>query len=323
MVEMRVIFLGTPEFAVPSLRALVDSHYEVCAVFTQPDRPAGRGQKPLPSPVKQLALRNDIPVFQPVKIRAEENRAIFERLDADFIVVVAFGQILPGWLLRSVKVAPVNVHASLLPKYRGAAPVVWAIRNGETVTGVTTMIMDEQLDTGPMLLKREVAISNAATAGELGCQLSSLGAEILIPTLEGLRLGTVQPKRQNEAEATWAPRIEKESAEILWDRSAGLIHNDIRAFNPWPLAYTSFRGKRIQVLKSLAEPGVHGNTEAPGTYLGPTADGMRIACGNSTVLQVLEVKLEGKGSTSGRGFANGFHLRPGEPVFGPDTSIGA
>lgn len=312
---MRVIFLGTPEFAVPSLCALINSPYEVSAVFTQPDRPAGRGHKPQPSPVKQCVERQGIPVFQPEKIRSEENRPTIEKFQPDFIVVVAFGQILPGWLLRSPKVAPVNVHASLLPKYRGAAPVSWAIRNGDSITGVTTMIMEERLDTGPMLLRREVPIEETATAGELASLLSEVGADLLIPTLEGLRLGSLQAVAQDDSQATWAPRIDKEMAEISWEQCAREIHNQIRAFNPWPLAYTSFRDRRLQILRSLPEREMVDGAIASGTYLGVSQSGFRVSCGGGTILQVMEVRLDGKSRISGRDFANGFHLQPDEPVF--------
>ncbi len=315
MVEMRVVFLGTPEFAIPSLRALLDN-CDVCAVFTQPDRPAGRGQRPRTSPVKRCAEERGIPVYQPEKIRAEENRAIFEKYAPDFIVVVAFGQILPGWLLRSPRIAPVNVHASLLPKYRGAAPVAWALLNGDTVSGVTTMIMDEHLDTGPMLLRREVPVPETMNAGELAARLSAVGAEILVPTLEGLRSGTLQPVPQDDSMATVAPGIKKEMAEINWLASAREIHNRIRAFNPWPLAFTAARGRRVQILRSLPGSAVIGETTPPGTYLEASRDGINVSCGHGSVLEVLELKLEGKSVTSGREFASGARLRPGEHLFG-------
>jgi methionyl-tRNA formyltransferase len=315
---MRVVFLGTPEFAVPSLRAVLNSPYEVCAVFTQPDRPAGRGQKSQPSSVKQCAQSHGVPVHQPEKIKAEENRPVFERYQPDFIVVVAFGQILPGWMLRCARVAPVNVHASLLPKYRGAAPVTWALLNGDAMTGVTTMLMDEHLDTGPMLLRREVAIPEMMTAGELASQLSMVGADLLIPTLDGLRLGTLQPAAQDDSLATWAPRIDKEMAAISWKRNAREIHNQIRAFNPWPLAFTSFLDRRVQILRSIPESGVVDAALVPGTYLGPTEVGIRVKCGGGTVLEVLEVKLEGKSRITGREFASGARLQPGAALFPND-----
>jgi methionyl-tRNA formyltransferase len=315
MVEMRSVFLGTPDFAVPSLRALLHSAYEVCAVFTQPDRPAGRGQKLQASPIKRLALECGIEVFQPEKIKVEENRAIFERLQPDFIVVVAFGQILPGWLLRSARVAPVNVHASLLPGYRGAAPIVWAILNGDSVSGVTTMLMDEHMDTGPVLLKREVTIPETMTAGELSSRLAEVGAELLIPTLDGLRLGTLEPLPQDDSRATMAPRFKKEMAEISWERSAREIHNQVRAFNPWPLAFTYLNGRRIQILRTMPESEACDLVTRAGVYLGTSANALRVGCGGGTVLQVLELKPEGKGTVSGGEFANGARLKPNSEIF--------
>lgn len=316
MVKMRIVFLGTPEFAVPSLRALLDNEaFHVCAVFTQPDRPAGRGRRCLPGPIKQLAQSRGIPVFQPEKIRAEENRAIVENFHPDFLVVVAFGQILPGWMLSSASLAPVNVHGSLLPKYRGAAPVAWAILKGDTVSGVTTMLMDEHMDTGPMLLKHEVPVPKSMTSGQLSSELSSAGAQLLIPTLEGLKLGTIQPVPQDDSQATMAPRITKEMGEISWSHSAWEIHNRVRAFNPWPLAHTSFRAQRIQILRSMPDGEVVRDAVRPGTYLESTRTGIRVSCGGGTVLEVLEVKLQGKSGISGRDFANGARLQPNTLLF--------
>ncbi len=312
---MRVIFMGTPHFAVPSLRALIAGKYEIAAVFTQPDRPAGRGQKPHASPVKELALEQDLAIHQPERVRAEEHRSLLDGLNPDFIVVVAYGQILPGWLLRSARIAPVNVHGSLLPKYRGAAPVIWALLNGERTTGITTMLMDEQLDTGPILLKREVHISEAMTAGELAQDLSRLGAEILIPTLEGLSDKTLRPVPQDNIQASWAPRVSKQQAEIKWNSPSREIHNRIRAFNPRPLAYTELGGVRLQLLQSrvagrAAEPGGQ-----PGRYLGKTDTGMLIQCGGGTVLEVLKLQAANRRPVSGREFANGARISSGTMLF--------
>jgi methionyl-tRNA formyltransferase len=306
---MRVVFLGTPEFAVPSLQALIGSSYQVTAVFTQPDRPTGRGQKPHPPVVKILALAHEIPVHQPEKVRGEEYSALVEELHPDFIVVVAYGQILPGWLLKAARIAPVNVHASLLPKYRGAAPVAWALLKGESVTGVTTMLMDERLDTGPVLLKREVPVPESMTAGELATLLSHAGAALLIPTLDGLRDGTLRPVAQDDAQASWAPRILKEEAQIAWEASAREIHNMIRAFYPWPLAFTESRGgKRVQILRSRTVESLDTKGRCPGTFLGKTEVGMLVQCGGGSVLEVLELQLQSRRPTSGREFAIGARL---------------
>jgi len=311
---MRVIFLGTPEFAVPSLQALLGSAHEVCAVFTQPDRPAGRGQRPQAPPVKSVASGAGLPVYQPEKIRNPENRPLLEFFRPDVIVVVAFGQILPPWLLELPRLGCVNVHASLLPRYRGAAPVTWAILNGERVTGVTTMLMDEHLDTGPMLLKRETGISAEVTAGDLSVQMAQMGAELVIPTIEGLDAGRIQPVVQDDSLATSAPRITKEMAPIDWSRQAAAIHNQVRGLNPWPLAVTSCHGLRLQILRSTS-PGASAEQETPGgTFTGVSESGMRIACGAGTIIEILEVQPAGRRRMSGRDFANGARLRPGEKL---------
>ncbi len=314
---MRVIFLGTPEFAVPSLRALLDSSYEISAVFTQPDRPAGRGQKEQPPPVKTCALNAGIPVFQPEKIRDPENRPLLEDCRPDFIVVVAYGQILPAWILQIPRFGCVNVHGSLLPAYRGAAPVAWAILNGETVTGITTMLMDEHMDTGPMLLKKEVAIDSFMTAGELAARLADIGAELLLPTLEGLQNGTLHPVPQDGSQASLAPRITKEMALIRWDRPATAIHNQVRGLNPWPLAFAEFQGQRIQILRSSPPDGGIAQGQGTGVFLGPGDRGMRVTCGEGSVLEILEVQPAGKKRISGRDFANGARIHPGQRIFGP------
>jgi methionyl-tRNA formyltransferase len=311
---MRVAFLGTPDFAVPALQALLDHSYEVAAVFTQPDRPSGRGHKLQASPVKAVALQRGIPVYQPEKIRSEENRAIFGGIAADFIVAAAYGQILPGWVLRSARLAPVNVHASLLPRYRGAAPIAWAILNGDAVTGVTTMLMEEGLDSGPILLQREISISCGMTTGELAARLSVMGADLLIQTLKELEHGRVHPVVQDEKLVSWAPRITKEMAQITWNNAARPIHNRIRAMNPWPGAYAFFRSEHLQIWRGLPEEEAAAGTPAAGTVLGLSRDGIRVQCGEGTVLDVLEVQMPGKSRVSGRAFASGARLRPGDSI---------
>jgi methionyl-tRNA formyltransferase len=309
---MRVIFLGTPEFAVPSLDALIHSAYEVCAVFTQPDRPAGRGQKHQSPAVKTFALGAGLPVFQPEKIRGLDNRPLLESYQPDFVVVVAFGQILPPWLLQLPRIGCVNVHGSLLPRYRGAAPITWAVLNGDHVTGVTTMLMDEHLDTGPMLLKNEVEIPDFMTSGELAGVLAKVGAELLIPTLDGLTGGSLKPIPQDHALVSLAPRITKEMALVNWSRDARSIHNQIRALNPWPLAYTEFRDQRLQILRSAPCDESESDERHPGTFLGVTERGMKLACGRGDVLVILEVQPAAKKKMTGRDFANGARLKPGE-----------
>jgi methionyl-tRNA formyltransferase len=313
---MRVIFLGTPEFAIPSLRRLLaSSYYEVCAVVTQPDRPAGRGRQPQAPPVKILAQSARLPVHQPEKIRDPLHKPVLESYTPDFIVVVAFGQILPRWLLELPRLAPVNVHASLLPRYRGAAPVNWALLKGEACSGATTMLMEERLDTGPILMQREFPLTETITAGQLAEQLAAAGAELLIPTLDGLRDGTLRPIAQDESQASYAPRITKEIAVIPWEKNARIIHNQVRGLNPWPLAYSFFRGQKLQVFRTW----YHSNSEQvdalPGTYLGSTQGGILVQCGEASVLELLEVQLAGKSRVSGRAFANGARLKAGELLF--------
>ena len=313
---MRVVFLGTPEFAVPSLRTLIENSCEIVAVYTQPDRPSGRGQRLRPSPVKVAALEAGLHVYQPERIRGEEHRAAIEGLQADFLVVAAYGQILPGWLLRAVRVAPVNVHGSLLPRYRGAAPVAWAILSGDRVTGVTTMWMDEHMDTGGMLLRSEYAIPEAATAGEVSEALSHLGAALVLPTLEGLRAGTLLPEPQDNSRATLAPKITKEMGRVSWNRRAGEIHNLVRALSPWPLAHTVFRGKPLQLLRSLPTAPVGPGDVQAATFLGIEGDALRVACAEGTALSLIEVRLADRASVSGREFASGARLRAGDRLFG-------
>jgi methionyl-tRNA formyltransferase len=312
---MRIVFLGTPEFAVPSLRALRQSSYEVCAVFTQPDRPGGRGQKPLAPAIKAYALREGIPVYQPEKIRGPENRPLIESLCPDFIVVVAYGQILPPWLLRLPANGCVNVHGSLLPRYRGAAPVAWAILNGEARTGITTMLMDEHLDTGPILETREVEVSSTITAGELAAVLAETGAHLLIQTLDGLLSGDLKPTPQDDSQASFAPRVTKEMAPIAWEKDAGRIHDQIRGLNPWPLACSESHGQRIQITRSLPPDGSAETAQQPGTFWGTTERGMRLVCGGGSILEILEVQPAGKKRITGRDFANGARLKRGQQLF--------
>jgi methionyl-tRNA formyltransferase len=312
---MRVVFLGTPAFAVPALQTLIDNNYEIGGIFTQPDRPSGRGQKLQASPVKLLAQKYSIQVFQPDKIRREENRAIFAELDPDFIVVVAYGQILPGWLLESARHAAINIHASLLPRYRGAAPILWAILNGDAVTGVTTMMMEEGLDSGPILMQQEVPIPFTRTAGELATDLSVVGADLLVQTLDGWCKKTINPRTQDESQVSWAPRVKKEMARIPWEKTALDIHNQVRAMNPWPAAYTSFQGERLQIWRSWPEENPSKAAETPGIFLGLSQNGLRVQCGERTVLELIEVQMPSKGRVNGREFASGARLHAGDRIF--------
>jgi methionyl-tRNA formyltransferase len=305
------MFLGTPDFAVPSLQALMREH-EVCAVFTQPDRPSGRGQKLQAPPIKQVAEAAGLRVHQPEKVRNPENRPLFEAYHPDCIVVVAYGQILPGWLLQIPKLGCVNVHGSLLPKYRGAAPIQWSIIRGDRVTGITTMRMDENLDTGPMLLKKEVEIPPEMSAGQLAEELAQIGAALLMQTLEGLENGAIPATPQDDTQATLAPRISKENACIQWDSDPETIHNLIRGLNPWPLAWTDWRETRVQILRSSPPDESRVQGHPPGTFWGTSGAGMKVVCGEGRVLEILEVLPAGKKKISGREYASGSRLKPGD-----------
>ena len=247
---MKIVFMGTPHFAVPSLKELI-KEFDVRAVFTQPDRPKGRGKKLSMSPVKEVAIDNNIPVYQPLRIRKEiETIEEIKKINPDFIIVVAFGQILPKEVLDIPKYGCINLHASLLPKYRGAAPLNWAIVNGENVSGNTTMLMDVGLDTGDMLLKEKVNITEEMTTGDLHDKLMESGATLLVKTIKGVVNNEITPIKQNEEETCYASMLNKEIAKIDWTKSAKEIHNLIRGLNPWPIAYTYYEGQMMKVYKS-------------------------------------------------------------------------
>ena len=312
---MRVVFLGTPEFAVPALERLLGHGCDIPAVFAQPDRPAGRGRKVRPGPVKSLAESRGLALHQPEKIRAEENREVFERLRPDYIVSAAYGQILPGWLLASARRHALNIHASLLPRYRGAAPVAWSILNGDRVSGVTLMVMEEALDAGPILLQREVPIGLETTTGELTRTLAREGAELLVETLVRMERGDLRPVPQDEALATWAPRLTKDMAPVSWDESALVVHNRIRALDPWPGARTLFCGEPLLLWRSLPGEMTGFAGAEPGRLLSVSERGMRVQCGGGSVLELVEVQRPGKGRVSGREFVSGARVRPGDVVF--------
>ncbi|HXB52309.1 MAG TPA: methionyl-tRNA formyltransferase [Rhizomicrobium sp.] len=296
---MRVVFLGTPAFAVPTLESLVGAGYDVLLVVTQPDRPSGRGRHLAASPVKEAALRLGLPVYQPERIRRPEAVAALAGLRPDVMVVVGYGQILPQAVIDIPPHGIINVHASLLPEYRGAAPVQWAIAKGATRTGVTTMRIDAGLDTGAMLLKAETEIGPDETAPELGARLAAMGAALLIETLE--RMATIAPQRQNAALATYAPLLKKEDGLIDWRQPAHAIHNRVRGFQPWPGAYTRFRGQQLHIWKSRAEEGEAGG---PGLL---TRHPLVVACGKGS-LEPIEVQLEGRKRITAEEFANGQHI---------------
>ena len=304
---MRVVFMGTPEFAVPSLKALLDAGYGVVGVFTQPDRPVGRGHKLAACPVKKLALERGVPVYQFERLRNEEGLACLRSLAPDIVVTAAFGQILSQALLDVPKMGTVNVHASLLPAYRGAAPINWCILNGETKTGVTTMLTDAGVDTGAMLLRRETDIGETETAAELSVRLSQLGAELLIETLKGYIAGEIAPTPQDERLASRQPMLKKEMGLIDWTRSAKEIACQARGLDPWPSAYTDYLGGTLKIYR--ARP-VEGEGD-PGTVLRSSAkEGLFVACGEGA-LEVLEMQAPGGKRMSARAYLAGKKIEPG------------
>ena len=295
--------MGTPDFAAKSLKSLIDSKYDVCAVFTQPDKPKGRGYKLTPSEVKKLALENNIEVFQPAKLKTGEAFDIIKELNPDIIVVVAYGKILPKEIIEFPKYGCINVHGSLLPKYIGAAPIQWSVINGERKTGVTTMYMDEGLDTGDMILKEETDILENETSGELYERLSVLGAKLLIKTIEEIENGSTKREKQDNNNFSYAPMLNKDMALIDWNKSADEIHNLIRGLNPWPIAFSYINGKRFKIYKSCISNLVG---KIPGEVISEKP--FVIACGENTAIELLEVQYEGKKRMSSEDFLRGYKI---------------
>jgi methionyl-tRNA formyltransferase len=306
---MRLLFMGTPEAAVPTLRRCLEDGHEVAAVWTQPDRPAGRGNRLHQPPVKEFALRHGLTVHQPLKIRNQEALAAFSSYDADVAVVVAYGRILPPAFLNTPFRGCLNVHFSQLPFYRGAAPVNWAIARGETRTGVTTMQMDEGLDTGSILLQREERILEMETAPELMVRLSEVGAELLSETLR--RLDEIEPRAQEEEKATFAPMLRREDGLIDWALDAGQIERRVRGFQPWPNAFTVYQGRRLVIWRGHVLSNYEGSAKS-GEIVEARGDQLMVACGDETALRLLEVQPEGKRRMAARDFLNGAHIRAGE-----------
>jgi len=304
---MRTVFLGTPAFAVPTLRRMTEAGHEVLLVVTQPDRPKGRGKQLAPPPVKEAALGLGIEVYQPERVRRPEAVERLRALAPEVMVVVGYGQIIPQSVIDIPPLGIVNVHASLLPKYRGAGPVQWAIANGETRTGVTTMRIDAGLDTGDMLLRAETEIGAEENAIELGERLAEMGAALLVETLAGLRAGAIVPEKQDASLATYAPLLKKEDGAIDWTHSAEEIHNRVRGFQPWPGAYTGFRGERLHIWRSRVHPEPAGRAAGSVVSLKPLA----VATG-AGVLELLEVQAEGRKRMPAADFANGQHIAENE-----------
>jgi methionyl-tRNA formyltransferase len=313
--RMRIVFCGTPQFAVPTLEFLLaQPDFEIVGVITQPDRPRGRGHEVSFSRVKETALAAKLAVHQPEKIRMPENEELLRELAPACIVIIAYGQIIPARLLNIPKLGWINLHASLLPKYRGAAPINWAIVNGETGTGVTTMRIDAGMDTGEMLLQREIEIGANETAPELTVRLSELGGPLMAETLRGLAAGAIIPKAQKHEQATNAPILKKEDGRISWNQPAAEIYNRMRGFAPWPGAYTTFRGQTCHVWGdpvSKQSGATMPNGATPGTLFAAKNE-LLVCCEDATVLSVRLVQLEGRKAVKGTDFANGARLKSGE-----------
>ena len=306
---MRIVFMGTPQAAVPTLRRCIADGHEVVAVWTQPDRPSGRGNKVSFSPVKEFALSHGLTVHQPQRIKNDEAKQLFASHDAEVAVVVAYGRILPDEFLQAPARGCINVHFSLLPKYRGAAPTNWAIVRGEKETGVTTMFIEPTLDTGPILLQRATQIGETETAPELMQRLSEIGAELLSETLA--RLDEITPQPQDDARATFAPILKKEDGLIDWTADAKVIGYRIRGLQPWPNAYTRFNSRGLTLWEAqpmlCVAPGVQ-----PGEITVAQRDELVVQCGNNTALRVLEVQPEARKRLAARDFINGMHVKVGD-----------
>ena len=317
--RLRLLFCGTPSFAVPCLEHLLDQpDFELVGVVTQPDRPRGRGREISCSAVKDAARKANLRVFQPEKIRAADAEEFLRATAPEVIVIIAYGQIIPARLLDIPPFGWINLHASLLPRYRGAAPIQWAIANGETSTGVTSMRIDAGMDTGDILLQRATAVGPQETTPELAVRLAELGAPLMAETLRGLRDGALRPIPQNPRDASMAPLLKKEDGRIDWSQPAEVIYNRMRAFTPWPGAYCLFRGAACH-LSGVPAPA---NREPSGSAAPPepfapgtihsTGDRLLVTCGQQSLLHVSRVKLEGRKETSATDFSNGAHVRAGE-----------
>ncbi|MDR1928267.1 MAG: methionyl-tRNA formyltransferase [Oscillospiraceae bacterium] len=300
---MRIVFMGTPEFAVPSLARLLADGHSICAVFTQPDKPKGRKLLLSPPPVKALALKAGLPIEQPVSLRGAQPMEALEHLAPELIVVVAYGKLLPPEVLALPKHGCINIHASLLPKYRGAAPIQWAVLHGETETGVTAMQMDAGLDTGDMLLQARLPIDEEVSAGELQAKLRALGADLLSDSVKRLQAGTLTPQKQEDAHASYAPLLTKALSPMQFSRTARQLHNQVRGLSPWPCAELLFEGRRLRVLKTRLAPEEDFRSE-PGKIM-REKNRLLLCCGDGKALELLEVQPEGKRVMDAAAFLRG------------------
>ncbi len=310
---MRLIFCGTPQFAVPTLEKLIAEKFEIELVVTNPDEPSGRGYEAKAPPVKVVAEKAGLRIFQPAKLKDPATVEFLSRFHPDAIVVVAYGHIIPPWMIDLPRLGCINLHASLLPKYRGAAPIAWAIIRGERVTGVTTMKIDPGLDTGDVLLERRVEILDEDTTPTLSEKLSTLGADLMVETLRGLERNEIRPRPQDSSQATLAPMLKKEDGRIEWSLTAEEISRRVRGLQPWPGAYTSFRGKRLQLWAARPAAGGPQAVLQPGT-LEAQSGKLIITCGEGSRLEVMELQMEGRKRVSARDFLNGVRLVPDEKV---------
>ncbi len=306
---MKIIFMGTPDFSVGTLKALIEAGHEIVLAVTQPDKPKGRGGKMQFPPVKEAALEYQIPVFQPKKVRDPDCIEELRKYQADIMVVIAFGQILPAEILKMTPYGCVNVHASLLPKYRGAAPIQWAVINGEKVSGVTTMQMDEGLDTGDMLLKTEVVLDEKETGGSLHDKLSEAGAKLCVRTLKALEEKTLKPEAQGDSPTEYARMLDKSLGNIDWNQSAIEIERLIRGLTPWPSAYTDWDGKIMKIWEARVIAGQEPQ-EMPGTVVGVDKDGFCVQTGQG-LLKVLALQIPGKKRMEAGPFLRGYPIKPG------------
>lgn len=304
---MDIVFMGTPEFAVPCLQRLIDDGHNVKGVFSQPDKPKGRGHKMQFPPVKECAVNAGIPVYQPVKMRDGEAMAILNELKPELIIVVAYGKILPKEILEFPKYGCINMHASVLPRYRGAAPIQWCVINGEKVSGVTAMQMDVGLDTGDMLLTKTVEIGENETAGELHDKLSALGAEVMAETIDLLLTGSLNPKKQDDELSNYAPMLSKELCPIDWNETAAAVHNKVRGLSPWPVATTSCGERNFKIHKTLISD-VRGGR--PGEVI-EAGKRLVVSCGDSTAVEVVVLQTEGKKAMNASDFLRGNPIEVG------------
>ena len=312
---MRIVFCGTPEFAVPSLRRLAaEPGISVEAVITQPDRPRGRGQRVSGSAVKEAALAADLHVYQPEKIKSDSAQDFLKRVAPDAVIIIAYGQIVPARLLTIPRLGWLNLHASLLPRYRGAAPIHWAIANGETVTGLTTMQIDAGMDTGPILQQRELEIGPAETAPELAARMSEIGANLVVESLLRFDRGEISPQPQDSQKASYAKILKKEDGQIDWALNAKQIYNRMRGFTFWPGSYATFRGQTCHLWGRPATRGAAGAIVTPGEIV-PSTKEIYIVCGEGTCIRLEALQIEGRKKLSSREFANGARLATGERFY--------